>query len=142
MDSRKMAAGAAAALALSLAAAPAQSQYYPAPPRQQDRVSGEIQRGVEAAAQAAGTIANALRGTRESIAVGACRVRAARYGNATVTEVYPKGRRSLRVRGYIDATADYSSYGYRRDYPPRSFTCTVRHDGSISKFKTQRVRRR
>ncbi|HWH16936.1 MAG TPA: hypothetical protein VNT77_01155 [Allosphingosinicella sp.] len=140
MDSRKLVAGAAAALALSLAASPAQSQHYPYPPRQQDRVSGEIQRGVEAAAQAAGTIANALRGTRESIAVGACRVRAARYGNATVTEVSPKGSRSLRVRGFIDAGSD-SSFGYRRDYPPRSFTCTVRHDGSISKFKTKRLRR-
>ena len=130
----------AAALVAAIAAAPASAQYYPVP---QGGVAGEIERGAAAAADAVTAVAQALRGTRESLAVGACRVRAARYGTATVADVRPKGRRNLRVRGYIEPVVQYGQWGSRYDqaYQRRSYDCIARPDGSISKFKTKRLRR-
>lgn len=123
-------------------AAPAAAQYYPYP-SQRGGVAGQIERGASAAAKAVGTIAQALRGTRESISVGACQIRAARFGNAQVTDVQPKGRRSLLVRGFIQPNTSYGAWGtrYERAYQPRSFTCTVRDNGEVRKFKTKRLRR-
>lgn len=142
MNANKYGFAVASASLMMVVSAPASAQYYPYP-SQRGGVAGEIERGAAAAANVAGTIAQALRGTRESLSVGACQVKAARYGRATVVDVRPKGRRSLVVRGYIEPSARYGSWGTRhaQAYQQRTFTCTVRDNGEVRKFKTKRVRR-
>ncbi|MBA3678261.1 MAG: hypothetical protein H0W74_12810 [Sphingosinicella sp.] len=122
-------------------AAPAGAQNYPYPPRQ-GGVAGEIQRGTATAADAVSAVAQALRGTRESLSVGACQYRAARYGQARVLDVRPKGRRDLVVRGVIEPMGNQSAWGSRYDkaYQRRTFTCTVRQNGDVRKFKTKRIK--
>ncbi|HEY0625261.1 MAG TPA: hypothetical protein VGD10_00860 [Allosphingosinicella sp.] len=129
----------AAAVGALIVSAPAQGQYYPP----QGGVAGDIERGAAAAAEAVTAVSQMLRGTRESLGVGACRIQAARYGSASVVDVRPKGRRNLRVRGYIEPVAQYGQWGsrYDRAYQRRSYDCIARPDGSISKFKTKRLRR-
>jgi|GEM_PF-2209647 len=140
---------AALGLALMLAAAgPAHAQYYP-----QERRSGaadEIARGIGEAARAAGTIAGAMRGAVDSFryrnpaeryAAETCSVRASRYGRVGIDSITPYKRRSLRVDGIADPRGLYAArYDYDRRYRPRSFTCIVRDDGRVTKFKTRRLR--
>jgi len=139
MNRKTLGACAAAALITSVSPSPAlaQSHPYPAP----GGIAAGIERGAQIAAEAVTALSYALRGTRENIAMGACRIRAAQHGSATITEARTKGRDRLRVKGVIDAS-QYGAWGprYERSYPRRSFTCTVRYDGSITKFKTKRLR--
>jgi hypothetical protein len=48
----------------------------------------------------------------------------------------------MEVRGFVDAQGSYDrGYGYGYGgYERRTFTCTVRYDGRITKFKTKRLR--
>jgi hypothetical protein len=142
--------GVAVGLAFMLAAAaPAQAQYYP-----QDRrgvgAAEEIARGIGEAARAAGTIAGAVRGAVDSFryrnpaeryAAETCSLKASRYGRVGIDSITPYKRRSLRVDGIADPRGLYSSrYDYDRRYRPRSFTCIVRDDGRVTRFKTKRLR--
>lgn len=132
---------AAAALIASAAAAPASAQYYPYPPAQSPIVN-EIARAGAVAADAIGAVTYAMQGTADRLAVNACAAQAQRYGRPSIGEVYPKGRNSLRVKGVIEPGAQYGAWGtvYSRDFQRRSFTCTVRFDGRVTKFKTKRLR--
>ena len=140
--------GATLGLALMLAAAaPAQAQYYP-----RDRPSGvadEIARGIGEAARAVGTVTGAVReavdGFRyrspaERFAAETCSAHAYRYGRIRIDNVMPYKRRSWRVDGIADPRTYGGGYGYDRRYGPRSFTCIVRDDGRVTKFKTKRLR--
>ena len=142
MISRTGVLGPAAALVAFAAAAPASAQYYPYPPPQSPIVN-EIARVGAAAADAIGAVTYAMQGTADRLAVNACGARAQRYGRVSIGEVYPKGRNSLRVRGIIEPGVQYghwgSTYG-RSEYQRRSFTCTARLDGRVTKFKTKRLR--
>jgi hypothetical protein len=106
-------------------------------------VVDEIARVGAAAADAIGAVTYAVQGSADRLAVNACGAQAQRYGRVSIGEVYPKGSRSLRVRGMIEPGAQYghwgSTYG-RGDYQRRSFTCTARLDGRVTKFKTKRLR--
>lgn len=148
MRNREKFGSAAIGLAVMLAAAaPAQAQYYP-----QDRRGGvaeEIARGIGEAAHAVGTITGAVRGAVDSFryrsaaerfAAEACSVRANRYGRISIDSVTPYKRRSFRVDGIADPRVYGGRYGYDRRYRPRSFTCIVRDDGRVTKFKTSRLR--
>lgn len=132
---------AAALVAMAAAAAPASAQYYPYPPPQSPIVN-EIARAGAVAADAIGAITYAMQGTADRLAVNACAAQAQRYGRVSIGEVYPKGRNSLRVKGIIEPGAQYGAWGtvYSRDYQRRSFTCTARLDGRVTKFKTKRLR--
>ncbi|HEX8215723.1 MAG TPA: hypothetical protein VF582_09690 [Allosphingosinicella sp.] len=140
MNSRTGVLGPAAAFAALIAAAPASAQYYPYPPPR-NPVVDEIARVGAAAADAIGAVNYALQGTQERFAVNACGAQAQRYGRVSIGEVYPKGSRSWRVRGIVEP-AQYGQWGstYRRGYERRSFTCTARNDGTVTKFKTKRLR--
>lgn len=151
-------------IASTLAAvSPAEAQYYPRDPYPRDpyqrgpgsRVADEIARGAGAAAQAVGAISDAVRSAGDSMrgallspaqryAADACAVRAERYGRVSVDRVDPYKRRSWRVYGVADpARGAYSydqRYRYDRRYAPRSFTCTVRYDGDVTRFSTRRLR--
>jgi hypothetical protein len=128
--------------AAGLLAAPAAAQ------RSEDRgrtgrVAGEIARTIEDAADAIGTVTDAVRGSVDEIryrgaerfAIDRCAPRVARYGRMRVDHVAPYGRRSMRVHGMTDGMA---AYGYSRT-SPRAFTCTVRDDGRV-KLRTRRIR--
>ena len=139
--------GAAFGIALMLAAAPALAQYYPE--QRRGGVAEEIARGIGEAAHAAGTIAGAVRGAVDSFryrspaerfAAEACSARAYRYGRIRIDSVMPYKRRSWRVDGIADPRVYGGGYGYDRRYAPRSFTCTVRDDGRVTRFKTRRLR--
>ena len=143
MNSRIMILTLAACAGGAFGASSASAQYYPYPqPQPQGGIAGEIQRGAATAAEAVSAVAQALRGTRESLSVGACQVRAARYGQANVVDVRPKSSSKLVVRGYIEPGGNYGSWGtqYGRAYERRSFTCTVRQNGDITKFKTKKLK--
>lgn len=131
-----------AVAATAAAASPAEAQYYP-DGRPGSRVANEIARGAEAI----GNITDALRGAIDNVryrnpaeryAAQTCAIRAERYGRVRIDRVYPYKRRSFRVEGVVDG----AGYRYDRSYGPRSFTCTVRDDGYVSKFKTRRLRYR
>lgn len=181
MDRGKKVLAAGLSLATLLAAAaPASAQYYPEPRR--DRVADEIRRSGRVAAEVAGALGEAVRGTSDAIrgaayafrspaerfAADACSVRAERYGRVSIHHIDPYKRRSWRVTGVADPLSDRfgdrgydrgygyerrgygverrgygyerRGYGYDRRYQPRSFTCTVRYDGAVTKFSTRRVR--
>jgi hypothetical protein len=150
--------GLALALASTVAAtAPADAQYYP---ERRSRVADEIRRGAGQAAEVVGAIAEAARGAEDAVrgavysynfrspaeryAAEACAVRAERYGRTRIERVYPYKRRSMRVEGIADPRGGMldSRYGYERRYRPRSFTCTVRDDGSVTRFSTKKLRYR
>lgn len=134
--------GPAAALAALVAAAPASAQYYPYPPPPPHPIVNEIARVGAAAADAIGAVSYAMQGTADRLAVNACGAQAQRYGRVSIGEVYPKGRNSLRVRGIIEPAAQFGHWGSvpSRGYERRSFTCTARLDGRVTKFKTKRLR--
>ena len=137
MNRQTLAACTAAALITSVSASPALAQSYPAP----GGIAAEIQRGAQIAAEAVTALSYAFRGTRDSIAMGACRIRAAQHGTATITEAERKSRGRLRVKGTINPVpyaAAGGSYGVSQ---LRSFSCTVTEDGRITKFKSKRARR-
>lgn len=139
---------AAAALGLvALSAAPAAAQYQDRP---RSRASEEIARGARDAAEAIVTVRDALRGAVDTVrysgperyAVEACSYRAERYGRISIDQVRPYKSRSWRVYGVADPSAYGSRYGYDRRATPRTFTCTVRDDGKVTKFKTKKIRYR
>jgi hypothetical protein len=166
MDRGKNILAAGLTLATLVAAAPAHAQYYPE--QRRDRVADEIRRGGQVAAEVAGALGEAVRGTSDAIrgasyafrspaerfAADACGVRAEQYGRVTIDRIDPYKRRSWRVSGVADPMAgryaDRRGYGYDRGYDrgysydrryqPRSFTCTVRYDGRVTKFSTRRLR--
>lgn len=139
MNLKIISVAASAAVVTAIGAMPAQAQYYPQAP---GSVADEVQRGAATVADAVTAVSQALRGTRESLSVGACQFRAARYGQVNILDVRPKGRRDLVVRGVIEPAGNQTAWGSRYDkaYQRRSFTCTVRDDGDIRKFKTKRLR--
>jgi hypothetical protein len=149
--------GPAAALAAIAAATPASAQYYPYPypePRP-GGVAEQIARGAAEAAAAVRGVTDAVQGgyygygygnysSPERYAINACGSEASRYGRVNIGDVRPKGGDKFEVRGFVDAQAAYDDrgygYGYGRGYERRTFTCTVRYDGRITKFKTKRMR--
>jgi hypothetical protein len=153
--------GPAIALAAIAAAAPASAQYYPYPQPQPrpGGVADQIARGAAEAAAAVRGVTDAVQGgyygyggqygSRDSYAINACGAEASRYGRVSIGDVRPKSRDKMEVRGFVDAQGGYSDrgygyndrgYGYGRGYERRTFTCTVRYDGRITKFKTKRLR--
>ncbi|HYJ31110.1 MAG TPA: hypothetical protein VEW25_12310 [Allosphingosinicella sp.] len=131
-----------AAMAAGLLAAPAAAQK-PGERGDAGRAAGEIAREIEDAADAIGTVTDALSNSvgrvrwrsAERDAIGRCAPRVERYGRMQVEDVAPYGRRSLRVYGRTDGRADrYSSRGYGA----RAFACTVRDDGRV-KLSTRRL---
>jgi hypothetical protein len=145
--------GPALALAAIAAAAPASAQYYPYPypePRP-GGIADQIARSAAEAAAAVRGVTDAARGGYygygsgqyggiERHAINACGAEASRYGRVSIGDVRPKSRDKLEVRGFIDAHGYDQGYGYGRGYERRTFTCSVRYDGRISKFKTKRMR--
>ena len=139
--------GPAIALAAVAAAAPASAPYYPYPAPRPGGVAEQIARGAAEAAAAVRGITDAVHGGyygydyggRSSVerdAVNRCGNEASRYGRVSIGDVRPKNRDKLEVRGFIDGQGGYYGRGYER----RTFTCTVRYDGRISKFRTKRMR--
>ena len=141
-----IAAAALGLVALSAAPATAQDRYE----RPRSRAGEEIARGARDAAEAIVTVRDALRGAVDTVrfsgperyAVEACSYRAERYGRISIDQVRPYKSRSWRVYGIADPSAYGSRYGYDRRAVPRSFTCTVRDDGKVTKFKTKKIRYR
>lgn len=134
-------------LAGALAAAPAAAQRdYDRDRNRAGRVANEVARGVEATADAIGTVTDAIYGSvnnvrwqaAERFAVNRCLGRVSRYGRARVDHVEPHERRSWRVYGTVERGSGY--YESRSRYADRrSFRCTVRDDGRV-KLKTSRIR--
>lgn len=78
----------------------------------------------------------------ERIAIERCVPRLQRFGRIQVDDVRRHARAGWRVLGTVNdggAGLGYS-YGLRRGYGHRAFTCTVGGDGRIS-LKTTRIRR-
>jgi hypothetical protein len=120
-----------------LLAAPAAAQK---PDDRTGRVAGEIARDIEDAADAIGTVGDAVangvgriryRGA-ERFAISRCAPRVERYGRMQVEQVAPYGRRSMRVYGTTGAGVSY------RGAEPRAFACTVRDDGRV-RVSTRRL---
>lgn len=145
--------GPALALAAIVAAAPASAQYYPypAPQPRPGGVADQIARGAAEAAAAVRGVQDAVQGgyygygqgqygSMESRAINACGHEASRYGRVSIGDVRPRSRDKLEVRGFVDAQGYDRGYGYGRGYERRTFTCSVRYDGRISKFRTKRMR--
>jgi len=130
-----------AAIAAGLIAVPASAQKPGE--RSSGSVAGEIAREIEDAADAIGTVTDAVANSvgrvrwrsAERDAIGRCAARVERYGRMQVEDVAPYGRRSLRVYGRTDGRSDYYS---GRGYGPRAFACTVRDDGRV-KLSTRRL---
>jgi hypothetical protein len=128
-----------AALAMGLASAPALAQK-PGEGSRGGRVADRIARDIYDAADAIGTVNDALRGSiddvryrgAERFAIQRCAPRVERYGRMNVEHVSPYGRRSLRVYGTTDGGA------YRSSAASRAFTCTVRDDGRV-RLSTRRL---
>jgi hypothetical protein len=117
---------------------------------QSDRgVTEEIIRGVERAAESVVAVDDALRRAgrnvrfrgAERFAVEACERQAERYGRIRIDDVERYKRRSWRVYGIADPGSGYDRRSrYDSRYDARRFTCTVRDDGRVTKFKTKRIR--
>jgi hypothetical protein len=131
----------AAALAAGLVSAPALAQK-PDDRGRTGRVADEVARDIYDAADAIGTVNDALRGSIDNVryrgaerfAVQRCAPRVERYGRMNVEHVAPYGRRSLRVYGTTERAGYRSGYGSA----PRAFTCTVRDDGRV-RLSTRRL---
>jgi hypothetical protein len=117
--------------AAGLLAAPAAAQK---PEGRTGSVASEIARDIEDAADAIGTVGDAVangvgriryRGA-ERFAISRCAPRVERYGPMQVEQVAPYGRRSMRVYG----TTGAGGVSYR-GAEPRAFACTVRDDGRV-----------
>ena len=161
----KWTAGAALGAAM-LASAPASAQYYPNDYdryRSRDRVEDVVRGigtvvGVVAAATQGGGYGqygygqygygrpgygygNAYGyGNRgfESHAVNACSYEAQRRfggGRIAVRDVQYAGRNRVRVLGAVDAGGYYGRY-VRSGYGNRAFSCDVRADGRVTRFRT------
>jgi hypothetical protein len=143
------------AMAGIAAAAPAAAQYYPQPyPYPAPRPGGvaeQIARGAAEAAAAVRGVTDAVQGgyygygnyqSADRYAINACGAQASRYGRVSIGDVRPKSRSKLEVRGFVDGQSNNRGYGYGYDrgYERRTFTCTVRYDGRITRFKTKRLR--
>ena len=134
------------ALAAAATAVPAMAQSD----RPRGGVTEEIIRGVERAAESVVRVDEAMRRAGRDIrfrgperfAVDACEPHAMRYGRVSIDDVRPYKSRSWRVYGVVDPRPGYRGdrYDRRSRYDPRSFTCTVRDDGKVTKFKTKRIR--
>ncbi|HYI39307.1 MAG TPA: hypothetical protein VE053_03205 [Allosphingosinicella sp.] len=99
-----------------------------------------------AAAQVSASPAARIGDTRfqgpERAAIARCAPRIERFGRIQVDDVRRHGRSGWRVHGTVNdggAGLGYS-YGLRRGYGHRAFTCTVGEDGRV-KLKTTRIRR-
>jgi hypothetical protein len=138
---------AALALSLGCVTSPASAQDDRYDRSRAGQVADDIARGIEATADAVGTVTesvyNSVNGVRwrarERFAVNRCLARVERYGRARVDHVEPHERRSWRVYGTVEARSAYGRYPSRSD-AVRSFRCTVRDDGWV-KLKTSRLRR-
>jgi hypothetical protein len=138
---------AALTLTFGSAAAPAFAQDDRYDRSRAGQVADDIARGIEATADAVGTVTesvyNSVNGVRwrarERFAVNRCLARVERYGRARVDHVEPHERRSWRVYGTVGGRSSYGGYPSRSD-AARSFRCTVRDDGRV-KLKTSRIRR-
>ena len=131
-----------AVLSAGLASAPALAQK-PDDRGRTGRVANEIARDISEAADAIGTVNDAVRGSIDNVryrgaerfAISRCAPRVERYGRMQVDQVAPYGRRSLRVYGTADGSRDRY---YGRGYGARAFTCTVRDDGRV-RLSTRRI---
>jgi len=140
----KWMAGAALGAAM-LSAAPASAQYYGYDYdryRDRDRVE-EVVRGIGtvvgavAAATQGGYYGNPYLYGRgfEGHAVNACSYEAQRRlggGRIAVRDVQYAGRNRVRVLGAVDA----GGYYVRSGYGNRAFSCDVRADGRVTRFRT------
>ena len=107
------------------------------------RVAGEIAREIEDAADAIGTVTDAVAGSvgrvryrgAERFAINRCAAQVQRYGRMQIEQVAPHGRRSLRVYGTVAGGTTY--HGGRAD-ARRAFHCTVRDDGRV-RVRTRRL---
>ena len=129
----------AAMLAAGLVSAPAIAQK-PGERGRGGRVADEIARDIYDAADAIGTVNDAVRGSLDNVryrgaerfAIRRCAPRVERYGRMNVEHVAPYGHRSLRVYGTTDGASSY------RSGSARAFTCTVRDDGRV-RLSTRRI---
>ena len=149
----KWMAGAALGAAM-LSAAPASAQYYGYDYdryRDRDRVE-EVVRGI---GTVVGAVAAATQGGYygnpygyggrygygrgfEGHAVNACSYEAQRRfdgGRIAVRDVQYAGRNRVRVLGAVDAGGYYGRYD-RSGYGNRAFSCDVRADGRVTRFRT------
>jgi hypothetical protein len=79
----------------------------------------------------------------QQAAVNACATQAQRYGRVSVDNVELRSRSTMRVRGMIEANAGYNAGGfgnYGTALERRTFTCSVRSDGRITDFDTDKIR--
>lgn len=75
--------------------------------------------------------------SRESLAIAACRSRAARHGAATYKELRLAGYRTFLVTGTIAPNRDAQR---RNGRGPWTFRCTVRGEGEILGFEAKPAR--
>ncbi len=137
----------AATIALPAAPAFAQGRYQDS--SRPVRIADEIARTIEDTAQAVARVRDSVDRSMydfrfhgpERLAIDACRTQVERYGRMRIDHVGPYKRRSLRVYGVTEGylSGHYASYG-RREFGPRSFTCTVTDTGRV-KVKTKRLAR-
>lgn len=76
--------------------------------------------------------------SRESLAIAACRTRAARHGAATYKELRLAGRHTYLITGTI---APSRAEQRRRGHGPWTFSCKVRGEGEILGFEAGPARR-
>jgi hypothetical protein len=133
-----------------------------------DEIIRGVEEAADAAVRVDDAVRGASRRVRwrgvERYAVDACELQAERYGRVHIDDVRRYKRNSWRVYGVADPAGGYDRradsrydrryedrryedrrydrrYNYDRRYEPRRFTCTVRTDGRVTKFKTDRIRR-
>lgn len=156
----KWSAGLAAAAGLAFAAAPAQAQYYPYEEYRTRQTVNEVIGAVGAvgAAVAAATQGRYYdpyyrgqpyrygygynRGFTQH-AINACsweaQRRYARYGRPRVDVRDVQWLRSDRMR-VLGAVETWNNRGWNRGYDRRAFSCDVRADGRVTRFRTHNYR--
>lgn len=86
----------------------------------------------QVATESAKPVGRQGRVSRESLAIAACRARAARHGEATYKELRLAGYRTFLITGTIAPNRDAQR---RRGRGPWSFSCKVRGEGEILDFQ-------
>ena len=130
-----------AALAAGLISAVPAAAQKPDDRGRTGSVAREIAREIGEAADAIGTVTDAVHDnlgryryrSAERYAISRCAERVGGYGRLHVDQVAPYGRRSLRVYGTVDGSSRHGGFGR-----PRAISCTVRDDGRV-KLRTSRA---
>lgn len=104
---------------------------FPAP--SMDGQAAGFRRGTpQVATESAKPVGRQGRVSRESLAIAACRARAARHGEATYKELRLAGYRTFFITGTIAPNRDAQR---RRGRGPWRFSCKVRGEGEILDFR-------